>query len=186
MTSTQIERARRRDDRLDSWARDNDIDIERLDQGQRWLTFAALRIGDAIGPIRPLRRALTFFLTKADMGLSEEVIGTIVGVSDRSVRTIKAKEPKALLDSVAQTVRGHAQPKLRAEHAGVVARLLIEHPKAEAPELIRQLEAELGITIERHTLARYLERYGLGCLREHTVEEPPLFGDTPPTAALSS
>lgn len=185
MTTKQTQRARQRDQRLEHWARDNDIDIERLDQGQRWVVFAALRVGDAIGPIRPLRRALSFFISKADMGLTDKVIGAIVGVSDRSVRTIKTKEPKALLDSVAQTVRGHSLPKLKAEHAGVVARLLVERPQAEAPELIGQIKAELGITVERHTLARYISRYGLGCLRERTVEETPLFWAAPSTEALS-
>ena len=175
MTSTQTERAQRRDDRLEQWAQDNDIDLERLDQGQRWVTFAALRAGDAIGPLRPLRRGLSYFLSKADMGLTDRVIGAVVGTSDRAVRTTKSKEPKALLDSVAQTVRGHRQPKLKAEHAGVVARLLVERPQAEAPELIRELEAEVGVTVERHTLLRYIEHYGLGQLRERTVEEGPLF-----------
>lgn len=186
MTTKQTERARRRDDRLELWDRDNDIDLDRLDQGQRWVTFAALRVGDAIGPIRPLRRALSFFLSKADMGLTDKVIGAIVGVSDRSVSTIKAKEPKALLDSVAQMARGHAQPKLKAEHAGVIARLLVERPGAEAPEMIGEIEAELGVTVERHTLARYIKHYGLGCLRERTVEDRPLFWDTPSTAVPSS
>jgi len=186
VTARQQERLQRRDLALQAWASEHVIELDRLDEGQRWVVFAGLRGREVVGTFSPLRRALSFFLAKADMGLTDPVIAAVVGVSDRAVRVTKTMEAGQLLDSIAQVVRGHRQPKLRAEHAGIVARLLVDNPQVEAPEMIQALEAEVGVTVERHTLARYIEHYGLGCLRERTVEDRPLFWGTPLTEAPSS
>jgi hypothetical protein len=186
MTKNQRERLQRRDERLEHWSQNKSIELDRLDEGQRWVTYAALRVSDAIGGLKPLRRALTYFLSKAEMGLTEPIIGAITDVSDRSVRVTKAFEPQELVSSIAQLERGHRQPKLKAEHAGVVARILVTHPQAKVSELLQEVESELAVSIERHGFARYIERYGLGCLREQTVSDRPLFVDTPATAAPSS
>ena len=186
MTQKQAERLRLRDERLELWSQEQDIDLDRLDEGQRWVVYAALRVSDVVGTLRPLQRALTYFLSKADMGLTEPVIGAITKVSDRSVRDAKTFEPKELVTSITQLERGHRQPKLKAEHAGVVARMLVEKPKAEVSEMLSILEKELGVSIERHTFARYIERYGLGVLREQTVVNRPLFLDTRTTVEPSS
>lgn len=186
MSRKQAERVRRRDERLGLWAEEKDVDLSRLDDGQHWVAYGALRVGDAVGEVPPLRRALTYFLVKADMGLTEPVIAAIAGVSDRTVRSIKALAPKELVTSIAQIERGHRQPKLKPAHAGVVARLLVDHPKAGVSQLLNMVNQELGVSIERHAFARYLERYGLGLLREETVIERPLFGVAPTTVAPSS
>ncbi len=186
MTKKQTERVRLRNERLDLWAQQKNINLERLDEGQRWVAFAALRACDAVGKIRPLRRAFTYFLSKADMGLTESVIGAITGVSDRSVRVTKAFEPKELVSSIAQIERGHRQPKLKAEHAGLVAQILVENPKAKVPQILQLLKEKLDVTIQRDTFSRYIERYGLGVLRQQNIENRPLFLDTPTMAVLSS
>jgi len=74
MTRKQAERMRRRDERLESWSRDGAISLAQLDEGQRWVAYATLRAADAIGEVKPLRRALTYYLTKTHMGLPEPVI----------------------------------------------------------------------------------------------------------------
>ena len=186
MTRKQAERMRRRDERLESWSRDGAISLAQLDEGQRWVAYATLRAADAIGEVKPLRRALTYFLAKTDMGLTEPVIGALTGVSDRTVRSTKVFGPKELVTSIAQIERGHRQPKLKAAHAGVVARLLVEHPGASVSQLLSLVQKELGISVERHAFARYIERYGLGLLRQETVINHPLFGDTPIMVERSS
>jgi len=183
MTRKQAERMRRRDERLESWSRDGAISLAQLDEGQRWVAYATLRAADAMGEVKPLRRALTYFLAKTEMGLTEPVIGAITGVSDRTVRFTKVFPAKELAASIAEIERGHRQPKLKAEHAGVVARLLVDHPKADVAHLLAMIEKELGVSVERHTLARYIERYGLGVLRAETVVDRPLFGVGPATVA---
>jgi hypothetical protein len=185
MTQKQKERLQRRDQVLDDWAQEHDFDLEKLDEGQRWAIFIGLQGAHAVGAIKPLRRVLSFFLSHSGMGLTETIVGAIVGVSERSAGTNKKLDPRQLLDAVSQSGRGHRQPKLRTEHAGPVARMLVRNPKATADELLESIRTELGVTVERHTLSQFLERHGLGCLKSPEVEAPPFFMDTPLMAAPS-
>ncbi len=186
MTTVRSERQRIRDETIPAWTRQHSLDLDRLDDGQRWVVFAGIKAVEAIGPIRPLRRAIAYFLTRSGMGLTDHVIGAIIGTSERAVRTTKGLEPRALLEAVAQLTRGHCHPKLGPEHAGHLARFIVDHPKAEAPEILSFLETKHSVSIERHTLAHFIERYGLGCLRDLEVEAPPFLSDTRNTPAPSS
>lgn len=168
-------RRTRRDEVLGSWAEQTGVDLDKLDDGQRWVVFAAVRAAEAINSVRPLKRVLSFFLTRSDMELPNKVVGAIIGVSDRAVQTTKHLEPKELVDVVAQTKHAHRRPKLAAHHAGPIARFLVEHPHCEVSALLAFIKSDLEVSVTRHTLARYMKRYGLGCLREIEVESPPLF-----------
>ena len=175
-----------RDAVLGSWAQQTGVALEKLDDGQHWVIFAAVRAAESIGSIRPMKRVLSFFLSHSGMDLPNKVVGAIIGVSDRAVQTTRHLEPKELIDVVAQTKHAHRKPKLEPHHAGPVARFLVEHPRCEVSELLSFIKSELEIEVTRHTLARYMKRYGLGCLREIEVEGAPLFADTPATAVRSS
>ena len=80
-----------------------------------------------------------------------------------------------MLEHLRESKRGHAAPKLKPEHAGPIAKYLVEHPRGKAPQILRFVAETLGVTVDRLTLRRYLERYGLGCLREEQAHDTPLF-----------
>jgi transposase len=146
-----------------------------MDVGQQWVIFAALRMLAFIGGIPLLRRLVAWLLAHADMDLGTNVIAAVVGVSDRAIRTTKALKPKKLLHGLQHPVRGHAQPKLRAEDAGVIAQFLVDNRRAYVQDVIEFIEKRLGVTVDRLTLRRYLKRYGLGVLRKEKVDNTPLF-----------
>jgi hypothetical protein len=68
---------------------------------------------------------------------------------------------------------------------GLVAKFLSEHRRCSVAELLGFIHKSFGVTLERHTLRRFLERYGLGCLREETVMGTPLFSAARPMGAPS-
>jgi transposase len=72
-------------------------------------------------------------------------------------------------------VEGHRQPKLKAEHAGPVAKYLVEHPSAKVKPILAYIKKDLDVEVDRLTLRRFFKRYGLGCLRGDLVTDTPLF-----------
>jgi hypothetical protein len=78
---------------------------------------------------------------------------------------------------------GHRKPKLQPEHAGLLAKYLVEHKRAKVNDILAFIEHELGVSMDRLTLRRYIQRYGLGCLRndEHVDDGAPLFSAQPST-----
>jgi transposase len=185
MAGTSSQRDVLRDQQLRDWAKAHRLDLERFDLGQQWVIFFALRVMAHLDRLAPLKRMLGFFLAHSGMGLGSGAIAAIIGVSDRAVRNTQVLDPPAMLRSVQQPVRGHRKAKLEAHHAGVIAKFLVEHPRALVQEVLDFITKELGITIDRLTLRRYVARYGLGCLREDVVTEAPLFSAELATEELS-
>ena len=169
------DRQRSRDKRLAQWGEAHRVKLERLDEGQKWVVFAALGVLAVIGGIKPLKRLLGYFLAHCGMGLSSTIIGALIGVSDRNVRYEQRRSAEEVWQRVSRPARGHRPTRLAPEHVGIVAKYLVEHPGAKVQEIIDFLAEELGVTVHRHTLRRYIQRYGLGCLRDGVHEDAPLF-----------
>lgn len=160
--------------------------LERLDEGQQWAVFAALQARAALGGLPALLRLLAYVLGHCGMGLSAPVIGALTGVSDRSIRATKALSADELLHSVRTPPRGRGRPKLGAEHAGTLAKFLVEHPNSQVKDIIAFIRSELSVELDRKTLRVYIARYGLGCLRADVVTNTPLFSVARASAAHSS
>ena len=64
-----------RDELVVNWGQEYDVDVERLDEGQKWLVFVALQLLCWIGDIAALKRLLGCFLSHSGMGLSSLLIG---------------------------------------------------------------------------------------------------------------
>jgi hypothetical protein len=165
---------------LAAWAKTRDIELTKLDDGQRWVVFAALQGLAFLGKLAPLRRVVGYLLAHSGMELGSTVIAAVVGVSDRSIRSTQALAPVALLGKTEHPVRGHQRPKLEAKDAGVVAKFLVEHPKAQVHDVLEFIGQALGVLVDRLTLRRFVGRYGLGCLRGEEVEPRPLFSGPRP------
>lgn len=170
-TEASSDREKRRHRVLEGWSERTGVDLARLDSGQQWVIFAALQIASLFGKRSVLKRILVFLLARCDMGLRPTVIAAVVETSDRTVRNVRAYSPEELLASVRQQIGGNHKPKLEAVHAGVVAKLLVEHPKARVNELLNLIAERIGITVDRLTLRRFLKQYGLGCLRGEIVTD---------------
>lgn len=170
---------------LAQWAKENSIDLRRFDVGQRWVLFAGLKMVSLLDGIAPLKRVLAYLMAHSGMDLGTKVIGTITGVSDRAVRNTQAQEPEQVLHRVRNPVEGHRQPKLKAEHAGPVAKYLVEHPSSKVKPILAYIKNDLGVELDRLTLRRFFKRYGLGCLRGDVVTDAPLFL-APPTMEAPS
>jgi transposase len=169
------ERQQGRDERLEQWGRSQGVNLSSLDEGQRWVVFVALAVLAVLEECKPLRRLLGYMLAHSGMGLGSSLIGALIGVSDRAVRYNQAQSARDVLTHLRDPRRGHAPPKLKPEHAGPIAKYLVEHPRAKAPQLLQYVTETFGVTMDRLTLSRYLARYGLGCLREEKAQDTPLF-----------
>ena len=172
-----------RNELLAQWAEKNGVRLNRLNEGQRWVIFAGMQVSVKWARFAALRRLLGYLLMHCGMGFSSTVVSAILGVTDRSVRYTQALKTEELLQSVCTPDQGHRQPKLGPEQAGVIAKYLVEHPKAQVAEILAFIKTRFEITMDRLTLRRYIQRYGLGCLREETVTDTPLFGVIPNTEA---
>jgi transposase len=159
----ESERDAARSNVLHAWAAKNDVNLDRFDDGQQWLIFAALQIVDFIGVVPTLRRLTGYLLAHCGMGLGTGVIASVIGLSARSLRTAQALQPAQILHSIRNPIGGHRKPRLQAEDTGVVARYLFEHPDSEVSEVLAFIRAKLGVTMDRLTLRRFVRRYGLGC-----------------------
>lgn len=176
-SETSADRQRSRDGALEQWAATatKPIKLELLDEGQKWVVFAAIRVLSVIGGIKPLKRLLGYLLAHCGMALGTTIIGEIIGVSDRSVRREQGHSANEIWQRVSNPERGHRAAKLGPEHAGIVAKYLVEHRAAEVDQILDFLTEHLGITVHRHTLRRFIKRYGLGCLRDGVHQDAPLF-----------
>jgi hypothetical protein len=171
------EREQARATTLHAWAATAEVNIDRFDEGQQWVLFAALNIMSFVEALPVMRRVTGYLLTHCGMGLGTGVISSVIGLSDRSLRVAQALEPKQMLHSIRHPTGGHRKPKLKAEDAGVVARYLFEHPESEV---------RFGVTMDRLTLRRFVARYGLGCLRDETIRDAAPFLAKPSTEVRSS
>jgi len=181
------ERECRRDQVLQEWAQQHNVGLQRLDVGQQWVVYAALRVMACVASVPLLRRVVEWALMHSGMDLGSTIVGAVTGASSRTVRDTQAMEAPALLRYVQQPVVGHRKPKLEPEHAGLLAKYLVEHKGAKVKDILAFIERELGVTMDRLTLRRYIKRYGLGCLRndQHADEDAPLFSAQPSTAVPS-
>ena len=184
---TSDEREARREEVLEVWAVENSLRLDRLDVGQQWVVFAAIELVSFLSAVPALARVVGYFLSHCGLDLGTQVVAAVVGVSDRAIRQAKALTPKEMLHSVRHPIGGHRKAKLKAEHAGVVAKYLVEHPRARVNDMLDFIQAEIGPQLDRLTLRRYLKRYGLGCLRGMEIDGPsPLFSAERSTEELSS
>ena len=165
------------------WGREHSVNVERLDDGQKWIVFVTLQVLAWIGNISPLKRLLGCFLSHCGMGLSGALIGTLLGCSDRNARYNKEYSAEELWQRISRPERGHAAAKLGPEHAGSVAKYLVEHPGARVDDILAFIARELEVDIGPLTLRRYIKRYGLGCLRDQKHEQSPLFWERASTEA---
>jgi hypothetical protein len=179
------ERETLRGSMVGEWAEAHGIDLSRFDLGQQWVIFFALGVIAHLGKVAGLKRVVGYLLAVSKMDLGSTAIAAIVGVSDRAIRNAQSLDPEAMLHSVQHPVGGHRKPKLEAHHAGVVAKFLVEHPRARVQDVLSFITQELSVTIDRLTLRRYIARYGLGCLRGDMVTNAPFFSDEPVMEELS-
>jgi hypothetical protein len=147
------------------WQREHADGVARATGAQRILLEAAVRFVAAIAAQPILLRMAAFFLLHAGMGLTPAQVGAAVGRTDRAMRTVQALDVRDLLDSLWAELGRHRQPKLRPEHAGAIAKYLVDHPRCTQPEVTQFIAAELSIVVDVQTLRRFLEAYGLNVLR---------------------
>lgn len=172
-----------RDKLVASWSEEHDVDVGRLDDGQKWLVFVALQLLAWIGDIGALKRLLGCLLSHCGMGLSSTLIGQLVGCTDRNVRYNQNHSADELWKRLSRPERGHRAAKLGAVYAGPVAKFLVTHQGARVDEILAFIDEEFGIKIQQLTLRRFIARHGLGVFREDIHEEGPLFWAPAATAA---
>jgi transposase len=155
-----------------SWARTHKETLERATGAQQVLLEATVRFVAVIGGQPILSRAAAFFLLHAGMGLTPAQVGAAVGRTDRAMRTVQGLSAREFLESVWRELGRHRQPKLHAEHAGPIAKYLVDHPDCTQAEVVAFLAREVGIHVDPQTLRRFFKTYGLGALRaESTTAE---------------
>jgi transposase len=161
------------------WTREHEEVVEKATAPQRVLLEAAVRFLAAVCAQPILLRLTAFFLLHAGMGLTPVQVGAAVRRTDRAMRTVQALSAHAMLESLWGELRRHRQPKLHAEHAGPIAKYLVEHPGCTQAEVVAFIAGELKIAIDVQTLRRFFNAYGLGVLRSErgdvneTEEERP-------------
>ena len=179
-------RQRARDDVLAQWAGDHAVEFTDLDDGQRWVVFAALRFLDFADGVAPLRRLVGYLLSHCAMDLTSPVVAAIVVRGERAVRKARQIEPAQFWSRLQRPRRGHRPPKLLPEQVGHVARFLVSHRQCTVAELLAFIKEDLAVEMDRLTLRRFLKRYGMGCLREDIVEDAPFLSAAPFMVAPSS
>ena len=147
------------------WQREHEEVMARATGPQRVLLEAAVRFVAAIAAQPILLRVAAFFLLHAGMGLSPAQVGAAVGRTARAMRTVQALGVRDVLDSIWAELGRHRQPKLHPEHAGPIAKYLVDHPRCTQSEVADFVAAELSIVVDTQTLRRFLEAYGLHVLR---------------------
>jgi transposase len=146
------------------WQREHADVMARATGSQRVLLEAAVRFVAVIAAQPTLLRVAAFFLLHAGMGLTPAQVGAAVGRTDRAMRTVQALGARDVLDSIWDELGRHRRPKLHPEHAGPIAKYLVEHPRCTQPEVADFIAAELSIVVDVQTLRRFLEAYGLNVL----------------------
>lgn len=143
------------------WQREHAEVLERATAAQRALLEAAVRFVAIIAAQPILLRAAAYFLLHADMGLTPAQVGAAVGRTDRAMRTVRSLGAHELLDSIWAELGRHRQARLRPEHAGPIAKYLVDHPRCTQSDVVAFIARELAIDIEHQTLRRFLAAYGL-------------------------
>lgn len=152
-------------DAWERWQREHADVLEGVTRAQQALLEAAVRFVAVIAAQPILLRVAAYFLLHADMGLSAVQVGAAVGRTDRAMRTVRALTAHEMLDSIWAELGRHRQPRLRPEHAGPIAKYLVDHPRCTQPEVVAFIARELHIEIEQQTLRRFLDAYGLYVFR---------------------
>jgi hypothetical protein len=147
------------------WQREHADVLARSTGPQQILLEAAVRFVALIAAQPILLRASAFFLLHAGMGLTPAQVGAAVGRTDRAMRTVQALGAREVLDAIWAELGRHRQPKLHPEHAGPIAKYLVDHPRCTQPEVAAFIASELSIVVDTQTLRRYLDAYGLNVLR---------------------
>ena len=175
--TTQANEARQ--DVWAGWQHEHAAVMARATGPHKILLEAAVRFVAAIAAQPILLRVAAFFLLHAGMGLTPAQVGAAVGRTDRAMRTVQALGARDVLDSIWAELGRHRQPKLHPEHAGPIAKYLVDHPRCTQPEVADFIAAELSIVVDTQTLRRFLDAYGLDDLRpgrpagEADVSRPP-------------
>jgi hypothetical protein len=168
MQEGQVEpRAKHPEDAWASWVRAHGQALERATMAQRVLLEAVVRFVVAVNSQPILLRAAAFFLLHAGMGLTPAQVGAAIGRTDRALRTVQALSAREFLESVWAELGRHRQPKLRAEHAGPIAKYLVDHPQCHQAEVVAFIARDLRIEVDTVTLRRFCKAYGLDVFREH-------------------
>ena len=113
----------------EAWARwqgEHAALLERSTGPQRVLLEATVRFVAVIAAQPILLRVAAYFLLHAGMGLTLVQVGAAVGRTDRAMHTVRALAPRELLDSIWAELGRHRQPRLHAEHAGPIAKYLVD------------------------------------------------------------
>lgn len=150
----------------EAWVAAHGDVLARLTVPQRSLVEAAVRFVLATEGHPLMRRVAAFFLLHAGMRLSPAQVGIAVGRTDRALRTVQALSARDFLESIWGELGRHRQPKLSAEHAGPIAKYLIDHPGCTQAEMVGHIRSGFGIAIDPLTLRRFFKKYGLGVLRQ--------------------
>lgn len=174
----------------EAWAATHGDVLARLTVPQRVLVEAAVRFVGATEGHPIMRRVAAFFLLHAGMELSPAHVGVAVGRTDRALRTVRALSARDFVESIWGELGRHRQPKLSAEHAGPIAKYLIDHPGCTQAEMVGHIRGSFGIVVDPLTLRRFFKKYGLGVLRKGRSDdgdEPrPFDSDEPGSAGRSS
>jgi transposase len=170
-----------REQRLKKWASQSGVELSQLDGMQRGVVLAALVFLSFVGGVPALRRMVAYVLSHSGLGLNSVLIGAVVGTTGRAVRKARQVAPKEFWKKLQKARRGHPPPKLRKEQVGPVAKYLAEHPGCTVAQVLGFIRQSFGVEMDRLTLRRFLARYGLGCLKQASVEDTPLLSDAPPT-----
>ena len=153
------------------WQREHADMMARSTGAQRILLEAAVKFVTIIAAQPVLLRVAAFFLLHSGMGLTPAQVGAAMGRTDRAMRTVQALGAREMLDSLFAELGRHRRPKLHPEHAGPIAKYLVEHPRCSRPEVARFIAAELSIVVDAQTIGRFLDAYGLDVLRPHRSAE---------------
>jgi transposase len=162
-----------------SWVRTHKEILEKATGPQHVLLEATVRFVAVIGGQSILSRAAAFFLLHTGMGLTPAQVGAAIGRTDRAMRTVQALSAQGFLASVWGELGRHRQPKLHAEHAGPIAKYLVDHPDCTQAEMVTFIARELKIHVEPLTLRRFFKAYGLGVLRSTPRHAEPTDTDHP-------
>jgi hypothetical protein len=134
--ATEMGRMQASESAQDAWARwqrEHAVLLERATGPQRVLLEATVRFVAVIAAQPILLRVAAYFLLHAGMDLTLVQVGAAVGRTDRAMHTVRALAPRELLDSIWAELGRHRQPRLHAEHAGPIAKYLVDHPRVGAP-----------------------------------------------------
>ena len=147
------------------WQREHGELMARATGPQRILLETAVRFVAIIAAQPVLLRVAAFFLLHSGMGLTPAQVGAAMGRTDRAMRTVQALGARDMLDSIWAELGRHRQRKLHPEHAGPIAKYLVEHPRCSHPDVAMFIAAELSIVVDSQTVSRFLDAYGLDVLR---------------------